>query len=328
MTMTKKSSSTQKKAKRRVSPWHDRFGTLFKLFNMRAVIVSTGFDIAKEMPRGDVLLLLNEKEEWTEEQCQYLPDGVRDDSSKHKLLEFKYTESFNEDALEQTLGYNIFYRRSHGLERSEVDSYLVVSSTPNAETLQYYNYQEAEHPGVYRTDRDFIKEIAVVALNDLRDEPHNAYVKLFASRKGVKRRAISQLKKMGVFAAFTELSEFVYAMAQVLFKEERMDLREDEHLDAEVLIEIGREMAKAYFNHMMAQEEIPDWGEQFLASLPPERRMAGLPPEQRMAGLPSELRTAGLEVEELQDLIKQAERLIQVQRTEQLDHSSAFENAD
>jgi hypothetical protein len=44
-----------------------------------------------------------------------LPDGIRNSKASHILIEFKYTESFNEKALQQALGYDFFFKRAKEL---------------------------------------------------------------------------------------------------------------------------------------------------------------------------------------------------------------------
>jgi hypothetical protein len=57
-------------------------------------------------PRVDVLILRQADTAWTAEQLERLPDGIRQSTASHILLEFKYTQSVNDDVLIQSLAYD------------------------------------------------------------------------------------------------------------------------------------------------------------------------------------------------------------------------------
>ena len=69
--------------------WHHLFGKLLEL-----LLVPTGIDVLVDVkvmdspPEADVILLRREGNTWTNEQRQYLPDGIRDVSVQHVLIEF------------------------------------------------------------------------------------------------------------------------------------------------------------------------------------------------------------------------------------------------
>jgi hypothetical protein len=56
-----------------------------------------------ESPEADILLIRRNQQGWTEAQRNLLPDGIRDTQADHVLIEFKYSESVNQDALFQAL---------------------------------------------------------------------------------------------------------------------------------------------------------------------------------------------------------------------------------
>ena len=74
--------------------YHRLLGAGMRL-NLAAVkvLVSTESSILSESPRVDILLLRREGANWTEAQRGRLPDGIRDSTAGHILIEFKYTES-------------------------------------------------------------------------------------------------------------------------------------------------------------------------------------------------------------------------------------------
>ncbi len=275
--------SLGKKPRRGLTPYHDYMGTLFELLDIQDVDIRAPFPIAKEMPKGDILILLRKGKKWTEEQRRYLPDGVRDGNARHKLLEFKYTESFNEAALDQTIGYNIMYGRSHKLRQEEYESYLLVSMTPNEETLHSFGFKETAYPGVYQSSQLYVKRVTLLVLNDLRDEPYNAYVKLFASRKEIKLKAAQQLRAMNIFDALTQLGAYIRGLVRLFFKEGEMNVNQRDTLLPEDLMELGREMGKdmmkSYWAELTPEEYLNEFDvDPLLEVMSPERRMAGLPP--------------------------------------------------
>ena len=77
------------------------------------VKVLTDVSVMSEPPKTDILLLRKEHRRWIKAQLERLPDGVRDCRAKHILLEFKYTESINENAFLQALCYDYLYRCTH-----------------------------------------------------------------------------------------------------------------------------------------------------------------------------------------------------------------------
>lgn len=68
--------------------WHHLFGELLKLLLIPVgVDVSVDVKVMDNPPEADVILLRREGDTWTNEQLQYLPDGIRDVSAQHVLIE-------------------------------------------------------------------------------------------------------------------------------------------------------------------------------------------------------------------------------------------------
>ncbi|MCL4867933.1 MAG: hypothetical protein KJ063_03105 [Anaerolineae bacterium] len=61
--------------------------------------VQTDVPVMGDPPEVDILLLRREGKQWTPEQRERLPDGIRDGSAHTVLVEFKATESINLDKL-------------------------------------------------------------------------------------------------------------------------------------------------------------------------------------------------------------------------------------
>ena len=249
--------------------WHELLGTLLKyLLSPVGIKVSTDFDVMSKSPEVDILLLRRFANKWTAEQLALLPDGIRDCQASDIVLEFKYTESFNEEALQQALGYDFFYKRynSSPKEKEKVQTFLLSAQKPQLKTLTQFGYERTEHQGVYQSSFELANKIVLLSLNELTNEPHNAFVKCFASRHKEKQKAFKTLKQMG-FNSFTDqLQWFLAGLNTLLFstKGEHMKIK----LTPEMVMEMGKE-----------------WGQVYLSSLPAKERLAGLTPKDRLAGL-------------------------------------------
>lgn len=174
--------------------WHNILAALLmQVWPEVGIEVLTDIKVLQEPPEVDFVLLRRHTPAWTSEQRARLPDGVRDSTASHILIEFKYTESLNDKAVCSALGYDHFYRLHRGLKPTEVQTFLMISKTPRKSTLATFKYQPTDKNGVYRSDNDFLTEIPPLLLNELADEQHNAFVKLFASRKKEKIDAFELL---------------------------------------------------------------------------------------------------------------------------------------
>ncbi len=264
--------------------WHELFGTLLKyLLSPVGLFVSTDFSVMSQSPEVDVLILRREAASWTAEQYARLPDGIRDCQQSDILLEFKYTESFNEQAVQQALGYDFFYKQHHA-NPTEVQTFLLSAHKPQSETLKQLGYEQTEHQGVYRSQSWLARKVVLLSLNELSNEPHNAFVKCFASRQTEKQKAFNVLKSMGLNAFTTQLQWFLAGLKSVLFssKGEKMKMG----ITPEMVMEIGKEWGEVFLSSMPAEEIGKQWGEVFLSSMPAEEiLLAGLKPEERLAGL-------------------------------------------
>jgi hypothetical protein len=75
-----------------------------------------------------------------------------------------------------------------------VQTVLLSAKTPWAETLEYLGYSQTEFAGVYRSQAPILDQVLLLSLNDLSNEPHNAWIKCFASKKKIKEKTLKQLK--------------------------------------------------------------------------------------------------------------------------------------
>ncbi len=95
-------------------------------FSRFGIDVQPNVSVMTKSPEADILLLRRDTPQWTAMQRAHLPDGIRDSKASHILIEFKQTESFNEKALTQAVGYDYFYKQAKKLLHTEVQTVLLI----------------------------------------------------------------------------------------------------------------------------------------------------------------------------------------------------------
>ena len=175
--------------------WHDWFGNLFKVSLIPTGLeVETDVPVMQKLPEADIVIIRRSGSKWTKVQLQRLPDGIRHTQAKHVLIELKFTESINVDAVCQIAGYYKFYKIQHDLtKKRELKCFLVSSKTPRKSTLQRFQYHQSSYPGVYVSRLPLFDLFPIISLNDLSNAPHNILFKLFASKK---KASIEATKKV------------------------------------------------------------------------------------------------------------------------------------
>lgn len=99
----------------------------------------------------------------------------------------------------QAVSYSYLYRIAQRLQPTDVQIFVLCAKTPQPKRLAELGYVQTEDEGVYRSVNAYVHDIPLLILNRLRDEPHNAFVKCFASRKAAKGAAFKTLTQ-GDFA--------------------------------------------------------------------------------------------------------------------------------
>lgn len=135
-------------------------------------------------------------------------------------------------------------------------------------------------------------------MNELSNEPHNAFFKCFASRKKEREAAFATMERLAIWNWSEELWATVNGLHTV-FQQLEGGAMKQTALTPEYLCKLGEGIR-----------------EQILASLSPEQRLAGLspkeilgqvPPEQLLAELPPEQRLAGLDRATIEAYLQQQE---------------------
>jgi hypothetical protein len=222
--------------------WHDWFGNLFKVSLIPTGLdVQTDVPVMKKLPEADIVIIRRSGTKWTKNQLQRIPDGIRHTRARHVLVELKYTESINTDAICQIAGYYKFYRIQHKLsKKGDLKCYLVSSKTPRKSTLQRFQYRNSGYSGVYHSQCSICSLFPIISLNDLSDATHNILFKLFASKKKASIEATKKIKST-LYDQLPEplknfLTDYINRCLKAggtdmdylnLTKEERMQLRQE-----------------------------------------------------------------------------------------------------
>ncbi len=233
------------------------------------------------------MLLRRETPCWTDEQLIRLPDGIRESTANHILLEFKYTESVNETVFQQTLSYDYFYKNANKLTNKQVQSFLMSAKTPRKITLDKFSYRQGKYKGVYFTKMPLLRHINLIVLNELSNDSHNAWIKCFASHRLEKQKAFKVIKTGGLKLMPLDLDRFLLGLWRHWFNDEG-EFKMSTELTSEKVMEMGK-----------------FWGESYLSLLNPKERLAGLNAKERVDGLNVKERMTGLSIEELETYLQQ-----------------------
>ena len=261
--------------------WHRLLGKLWEIVLTPAgVTVLSELQVTSNPPQVDLLLLRREGTDWTPEQINLLPDGVRDRPVAHHLFECKFTESVNEQSFQQALTYDYLYQQSQQLTPDAIQTYVVSAQTPRLANLQAWGYQVSKYPGVYVSPLPLLKRVVLLVLNELREAPHNEFLRLFASRQQVRKAALQVLFDQPVDQWPTPFWSVLLGLEQV-YKLEGVDM--DMGITVEQVMELGETARK-----------------KIITSASPEERLAGIAPEERLAGMaPEELLTVMKQIEKV-----------------------------
>ena len=306
--------------------WHQLLGKLLELLlTEQGIIVQTEVQVMSEPPKADILLLRRERKAWAKEQRALLPDGVRESQARHILLEFKYTQSLTVDVLLQAVSYSYLYRIAQRLQPTDVQIFVLCAKTPQPKRLVELGYVQTEDEGVYRSANAYVRDIPLLILNKLRDEPHNAFVKCFASRKSAKGAAFKTLTQGDFVRLPGLLWVFLIGLRRLWAVTEGADLM-NETLTPERVLEMGEQWQKRLLAQMSVEERLAGLRpkevlaqytpeevlaqytpEEVLAQYTPEEVLAQYTPEEVLAELPLERIEAWLQQQQANRAAAQAE---------------------
>ena len=274
---------------------HQLLGALWRhsLTQVR-ILVHVEPKLLGDSPRADVLLLRRAGEAWDETQRARLPDGVRDSAAGHVLVEFKYSESVNDAALAQTVAYDHFYRQGQMLSEQEVMTVLLSARSPLEDRLAGWGYEEVKK-GVYRSGLPLLRRVCLLALNELEAEPHNAYVKIFASRAQEREAAFAALETLAVEEEATLQS---YVLGLRVTMEDQGESAMAQEWSPDQILEIGEKVREFVLETTSPEAVGEALRRRILETASPAERLAGLDAQERLAGLDAQERLAGLDAQE------------------------------
>ncbi len=262
--------------------WHRLLARLLELV-LSPVDIDVQSDVSVTKPPldADILLLRRKTPQWTAAQRARLPDGIRDSKAPHILIELKYTQSFNEEAFTQALCYDWFYKEGRQLRKFDVQTVLLLAKKPEPNVLTSMAYQLTEYSGVYRTQSPGFRNILLLSLNELSNEPHNLWIKCFASRQAVKKQAFEKLNQLGLVSIADELGGFINGLMSLLFGsaigEEKMPIE----MTPEKVTELGKQLEEAWLARLTVDDDVlARFGQdELLSHIKPVDRLAGLEPD-------------------------------------------------
>ena len=278
-----------------------------------SVTVSTNLEVMTNPPAADILLK-RENKYWTEEQLERLPDGIRESTASHILIEFKATESVSKETFIQAMLYEHLYKHSRSLTDDEIQTFVICAIQPQKANREQYGYKIRVRPGVYQSDNIAYNHITLISLNELPDELHNAWTTCLASKKRKRLKAFQILKYQGFKFISNEFKWFLSDLWQRIstIGDDDMALN---NLSPQEIEEFGKMWGDVLLPTIPLEERLkglkPE--ERLVGVNPtdvmnyfkPEQRLAGMKPEQRLAGMKPEQRLAGMSTKEIEAYLEQ-----------------------
>ncbi|MBF0450185.1 MAG: hypothetical protein HQK75_05745 [Candidatus Magnetomorum sp.] len=279
-----------KKIKSPKTPWHNWFGNLFKVSLIPTGLeVETDVPVMNQLPEADIVIIRRQTNKWTNTQLQRLPDGIRHTRAACVLLELKYSESINVEAILQIGGYYKFYKHSHNLNQiNSLKCFLISSKTPQKKTLNRFRYKPTRYSGVYKSSCPICRLFPIISLNDLSDAPYNLLFKLFASKKQASSNATKKLKTdlYGTFPYHLKcfISGFIY---KCLIKGGKdMDWL---NLTPKDMQSLKKEWLSTLYDSCTPSEVLSNYSpSEVLSNYSPSEVLSNFTPENFLAGLNSE----------------------------------------
>ncbi|OQY57057.1 MAG: hypothetical protein DRR08_02220 [Candidatus Parabeggiatoa sp. nov. 2] len=240
--------------------WHQILGRIFEfLLTPLGITVSTNVDVMANPPKADILLLKRLDQNWTEEQLERLPDGIRESNAPQILIEFKATESLSKETFIQAAAYEHFYKQSQELKDEEIQTFVLCAIQPQKANREQYGYHIQVRRGVYQSDNIAFSHITLISLNELPDELHNAWVTCLASKKLKRLNAFNRLKSEGFDLIPKPFKWFLAELWQLI------SIKGDDDMTLDLSPQQIEDMGQM-------------WGDILLPTIPLEKRLAGANP--------------------------------------------------
>ncbi len=207
--------------------------------------------------------------------------------------------------------YDNFYKRSQKMKDHEVQTFLVSSKTPIKATLGQIEYFPTDQKGICRSNNYLITSIPLLCLNDLPNHTHNAFIKLFASRRKVKLSAFDTLKQQGLYSFGIQLKWVVEGLMNFWFVIKGDDMKAE--LTSEKVVEFGKMFEDAVISGMSPKEILSKCDKKELLNelateLSAKEILSGYDKEKLIEELTIEERLAGLSEKEVEAYLKKLKK--------------------
>jgi len=234
---------------------HTLFGSIMKeTLIPQNLEVESSYEIGKGPPKLDVLIIRRKGDWWTDEQLEFLPDGIRQKQCKYVILELKYTESINQIAIFQTLGYLGYYVSLKRINIDDACTFLVSAKTPSIETLSKLNFEKTYIKGVFEPKVRVLKPLSLVSLNDLSEERYNLWIKLFSSKKKQKLSALQKILALDLKKISQELIMTVFKIIAFWLKTGEISMQQIEKQVSRIEVDDLAEDAAVLFFTLVKPE--------------------------------------------------------------------------
>ncbi|MBF0201228.1 MAG: hypothetical protein HQK66_07930, partial [Desulfamplus sp.] len=158
----------------------------------------------------------------------------------------------------------------------------MISKTPDQKLRKMAGFRDEIKPGVFKSSHVVIDAVQLISINDLSDEPHNLYIKCFASKKSVRKRSFNNLlnsrKGMLAFDLY-----FVFAGLFNIFtrKEKGVEImQETSGYTTDEIMNIGKEMYESFLNYCSLDDILKKYKpEDVLSHYKPEELFVNYRPE-------------------------------------------------
>ncbi|HDN26123.1 MAG TPA: hypothetical protein ENG03_03325 [Thioploca sp.] len=195
------------------------------------------------------------------------------------------------------------------LPHAEVQTVLLSARKTRSETLTRLGYQLTDYPGVYQTRQPVIRNVLLLSLNELSNEPHNVWIKCFASHKKVKKQAFNKLEELDLISIANELKWFISGLMRLWFGTIRGEQKMTIEFTPEEVTEFGKQLGEVWLADLTVDDMLARFGrEEVLSHVKPVDRLAGLKPEEVLPYFKPVDRLAGLEPEIIEEYLKQLKR--------------------
>jgi len=249
--------------------WHQILGRLFEfLLSPLGITVLTDVKVMIKPPEADILLLKLKTPNWTKEQLERLPDGIRDSTASHILIEFKATESINKETFTQASAYEYFYVRSQKLTDNEIQTFVICAIQPQKANREQYGYTIQVQPGIYQSTQIAFNHITLISLNELPDELHNAWITCLASKKLKRLKAFNLLKSQGFKLISKPFKWFLVELWQ------HISTKGDDDMALNLSPQEIKAIGEMWGTSLFTEDEF----EELLSTVPLEVRLRGLKP--------------------------------------------------